>query len=139
MGSQVETLDVRQAAALLHLNVKRVQSLARAGRLPAHRVGRKWLFARRALERMVGAGADARPRSAPEGPITLSARNRLLGRITSVTVEGLMAEVRLEVGGQELTAVITRSSAERLGLHAGEEAYAIVKSTEVMIGKEGTR
>jgi molybdopterin-binding protein len=44
-----------------------------------------------------------------------------------------MAEVRIEVGGQELTAMITRSSVERLGLAVGDPAYAVVKATEVMV------
>jgi molybdopterin-binding protein len=46
-----------------------------------------------------------------------------------------MAEVRLSIGGQALVAVITRSSAERLRLAVGDEALAVIKSTEVMIGK----
>lgn len=46
-----------------------------------------------------------------------------------------MAEVRIAIGDQELVAVITRSSAERLGLKVGDMAVAVIKSTEVMIGK----
>ena len=46
-------LSAREAAGLLHLNVKRVQQLAREGRLPATRVGRKWLFPEAELERML--------------------------------------------------------------------------------------
>ena len=47
-------LDAEEAAEFLHLNVKRVQSLAREGKLPAARVGRKWLFRREELEAGVG-------------------------------------------------------------------------------------
>ena len=46
-----------------------------------------------------------------------------------------MAEARIGIGDQELVAVITRSSAERLGLKVGETVVAVIKSTEVMIGK----
>jgi molybdate transport system regulatory protein len=46
-----------------------------------------------------------------------------------------MAEVRLAIGEQELVSIITRSSAERLGLKVGQEVFAVIKSTEVMIGK----
>jgi molybdopterin-binding protein len=139
MSPDSETLNVRQAAQLLHLNEKRVQSLARAGRLPGYRVGRKWLFPRRALARLVG-GGDAEAVAANLGAgstLQLSARNRLRGRITAVVIEGLMAEVRIAIGDQELTAMITRASAERLALRPGDEAYALVKSTEVIVGKEG--
>jgi molybdopterin-binding protein len=127
-----DTLSVAEAAALLQLNVKRVQALARAGQLPATRVGRKWLFARSKLEAMVG--VTEKPQAS--GVLTLSARNQLRGKIVALTSDGLMTEVRLAIGGQELTAVITRSSAERLRLAIGEEVVAVIKSTEVMIGKE---
>src|SRR5581483_3853919 len=127
----METLSVEEAAALLHLNPKRVQFLARSGRIPAVRVGRKWLFPRRELEALLAR------RSAPAEPRTfdLSARNQLRGRITGLTTEGLMAEVRVALGDQELVSVITRAAAERLGLRVGDEVYAVIKSTEVMIGK----
>src|SRR5262245_13163541 len=129
----MNTLNAEQAAGLLHLNVKRVQAMARAGKLPAVRVGRKWLFPLEQLESVLGAKAPAR------GPwsLTLSARNRLRGTVTRIHVDGLMAEVNLRVGDQDLVSIITRSSAERLGLKVGAEAYAIIKSTEVMLGTEG--
>ncbi|NHN58396.1 MULTISPECIES: molybdopterin-binding protein [Halorussus] len=66
--------------------------------------------------------------------MALSARNRLAGTVESVEREGLMAEVAVEVDdGQTVTAVITASSAERLGLEEGEEVSAVVKATEVMV------
>jgi molybdopterin-binding protein len=65
----------------------------------------------------------------------LSARNQLRGTIKSVTLGNVMAEVVVDVGGQEITSAITRGSAERLGLAEGDEVVAIVKATEVLIGK----
>ena len=130
----MDTLTAEEAAEILHLNPKRVQSLARAGKLPAFRVGRKWLFHRDQLETLLGCPvlpARAMP------TLSISARNRLRGQITRLHIEGLMAEVELRIGDQELVSLITRSSAERLGLKVGDEAYALIKSTEVMIGKEG--
>jgi len=125
----MQTLDVRQAADLLHLNQKRVQSLARAGKLPAVRVGRKWLFRRDQLEGLLGG-----PMARTGQPMTLSARNRLRGTIAAMRVDGLMAEIQLRIGDQDLVSVITRSSAERLGLREGDQVFAVIKSTEVMIG-----
>jgi molybdopterin-binding protein len=55
--------------------------------------------------------------------------------VAEVAVDGLMAEVRVSIGDQELVAVITRSAAERLRLRRGDDVFAVVKSTEVMIGK----
>jgi molybdopterin-binding protein len=123
-------LSAEQAASYLHLNVKRVQALARAGKLPGRRVGRKWLFDERDLDETLGRG----PRPEPAG-LDLSARNQLRGRVVGLSIEGLMAEVRIGIGDQELVAVITRGSAERLRLQVGDPVFAVVKSTEVMIAK----
>jgi molybdopterin-binding protein len=65
----------------------------------------------------------------------LSARNRLHGFIEEVRVDGLLAQVRLRVGDQTLTAVITADAVRSLKLRRGDDAIAIVKSTEVMIAK----
>lgn len=125
----MELLSAHQAADLLHLNVKRIQALARAGRLPGRRIGRKWLFDRHDLDQLLG-----RPTAVAAG-LDISARNQLRGRVVSITIDGVMAEVLLRIGDQELVSIITRGSAERLGLRIGDEVYALVKSTEVMIGK----
>ncbi len=69
----------------------------------------------------------------------LSARNQLRGIVEEVRIEGLLAEVRLRVGEQVLTSIITRDSALELGLERGETALAVIKSTEVMIAKEEGR
>ena len=130
----MDTLSVTEAATLLHVSPKRVQFLARAGRVPAVRLGRRWLFPRRALEALLDQ-PSAGPRPGEAHPIDLSARNQLRGTVAEVTVEGLMAEVRVSIGDQELVAVITRSAAERLRLRRGDDVFAVVKSTEVMIGK----
>jgi len=63
----------------------------------------------------------------------LSARNRLRGFVEEVRVEGLLAQVRLRIGDQRLTAVITRDAVDALRLRRGDEAFAIIKSTEVMV------
>src|SRR5262245_16658791 len=129
----MNTLSAEEAAKLLHLNVKRVQGLARAGKLPAARIGRKWLFRRDELEALLG-----RPAVPPApGSMAISARNRLRGTIARMHTDGLMAEIVLRIGDQELVSVITRSSADRLGLAVGDEVFAVVKATEVILGKEG--
>ncbi|TML15713.1 MAG: MerR family transcriptional regulator [Actinobacteria bacterium] len=65
---------------------------------------------------------------------TLSARNRLEGVVRDVKIEGLLAQVELDVTrGARLVAVITRESAEALGLEPGVPASAVVKATSVMV------
>jgi len=68
--------------------------------------------------------------------VAISGRNQLRGYVDEVRVEGLLAQVRLRIGDQTLTAVITRDAVEELKLRRGDEALAIVKSTEVMIARE---
>lgn len=65
----------------------------------------------------------------------LSARNQLPGKIKSVKLGAVMAEVVLDVGGHEVVAEISRGSVARLKLKKGDAVTAIVKSTEVIIGK----
>jgi molybdopterin-binding protein len=66
----------------------------------------------------------------------LSARNQFKGTIKSVKLGNVMAEVVVAVGSLEIVSAITRGSAEHLGLKAGNEVTAVIKSTEVMIAKD---
>ncbi len=65
----------------------------------------------------------------------LSARNQLKGTVTGVTTGAVMAEVVVDVGGQEVVAAITRGSAESLELAAGDDVTVVIKATEVILGK----
>jgi len=65
----------------------------------------------------------------------LTARNQLRGTVKSVLGGTVMAEVAVEVNGEELIAVITRHSVERLGLTEGDTVTVLVKATEVMLAK----
>lgn len=67
----------------------------------------------------------------------ISARNSLKGTVKAIEVGTVNSEVVLEVAsGVEITAVITKASAERLGLQVGKEAYAVVKASDVMIASD---
>lgn len=66
----------------------------------------------------------------------LSGRNQLRGVVEEVRTDGLMAQIRLRIGDQSLTAIITRDAIDALRLRRGDEALAVIKSTEVMIAKE---
>ena len=67
--------------------------------------------------------------------VALSGRNQLQGIVEEVRGDGLLAQVRLRIGDQYLTAVITRDAVNELKLKRGDEAVAIIKSTEVMVGR----
>ena len=66
----------------------------------------------------------------------LSARNQLEGKITNVDLGAVMANIKIEITEPNtITAVITKESAEKLGLTEGDDVTVIIKSTEVIIGK----
>ena len=67
--------------------------------------------------------------------VALSGRNQLRGIVDEIRSDGLLSQVRLRIGDQVLTAVITRDAVNELKLKRGDEAVAIIKSTEVMIGR----
>lgn len=91
------------------------------------------------IDRLLTLRAPVRPRSrrraAPGVLVALSGRNQLRGIVEEVRADGLLAQVRLRIGDQTLTAVITRDAARELKLRRGDQALAIIKSTEVMIGR----
>ena len=63
----------------------------------------------------------------------ISGRNQLIGRVLEIKYSGLLAQVRLAIGEQQITAIITADAAKEMRLKPGERAAALVKSTEVMI------
>jgi molybdopterin-binding protein len=63
----------------------------------------------------------------------ISGRNQLVGRVLEVKYSGLLAQVRLAIGEQHITAIITADAAKEMRLKPGERAAALIKSTEVMI------
>ena len=64
----------------------------------------------------------------------ISARNKLKGKILDVTKGATTAHVRIDVGGQTVTAAITNESAEELKLAPGQAVYAVIKASDVMVG-----
>jgi len=85
------------------------------------------------LQRLI---PTAETKSGPEGRRgfrKISGRNQLVGRVLEVKVDGLMAQVRLSIGSQVITSIITADAVAEMGLRKGDTAAALIKSTEVMI------
>ena len=68
--------------------------------------------------------------------MSISARNKLSGKVTEVVLGDVMAHVTIRVGQNLIDAVITRKSADELNLKKGDAVVAVVKATEVMVSKE---
>ena len=81
-------------------------------------------------------GAKGRSEPARVKEARVSARNRLPGRVVRIKLGEVMAQVTIRVGKHTVDAVITRDSAEELGLAPGDRVAALVKSTEIMVVKE---
>jgi molybdopterin-binding protein len=71
-----------------------------------------------------------------ENRTMISARNQFKGKIKSVKLGNVMAEIVVDIGSVELVSVITRESAEQMGLKKGKKVTAVIKSTEVMVATE---
>ena len=111
-------------------SVRSVKTKGGHHRIPGEEVGRL----------LAAQGAFAPVSPAPHGVlVTLSGRNQIRGIVEEIRSDGLLAQVRLRVGDQSLTAVITRDAVQELKLRRGDEAVAIIKSTEVMIGREESK
>ena len=67
----------------------------------------------------------------------VSGRNQLVGRIDQVRISGLMAEIKISIGEQQITSIITATSAREMNLKPGQTAVALIKATEVMILRVG--
>ena len=88
--------------------------------------------ARSEIERVTGAKAKAK-RGKPVGLDAISGRNKLQGTITDIRYEGLLVQITIDVGDQQITSIITSDAARSLGLKRGVSVYALIKATEVMV------
>lgn len=138
-------LTVRQAAGHLGVGYSTLKQWIYQGRVRTKTTGGgHHRIAEAEVDRLLAPARSARRRRAPAGRhpavpgiiVAISGRNQLRGYVDEVRVDGLLAQVRLRIGDQTLTAVITRDAVEELKLRRGDDALAIIKSTEVMIARE---
>ena len=118
------TYTASEAARALGISLDTLRRWDRQGRIRVSRDrANRRIVSQREIDRLRGDAGQ-----------TLSARNRLEGVVRAVKLDGLLAEVELDVTrGGRLVAVITRESAEALGLEPGMSARAVVKATSVMV------
>jgi molybdopterin-binding protein len=119
-----ETYTASEAARALGISLDTLRRWDREGRIAVERDASN--------RRVVAAAEVARLRGAERDE--LSARNRFRGVVSRVEVDGLLAQVEIDVTEPtRVVAIVTRDAAEELGLRPGMPATAIVKSTSVMV------
>jgi molybdopterin-binding protein len=135
-------LTVRAAAVRLGVSYSTLKQWIYQGKVrTSHTAGGHHRLAEQEIERLLARETPAparrsRRRDPAAVIVALSGRNRLRGFVDEVRVDGLIGQVRLRIGDQTLTAVVTRDAINELELKRGDEALAIVKATEVMIARE---
>lgn len=134
-------LTVRAAAGELGVSYSTLKRWVRTGHVRTTRTqGGHHRVAETEISRLLAQQTPAAtrrgaPADAQASLEALSARNRFAGFVDEVRIDGLLAQVRLRVGASTITAVITADAVRALRLRRGDDAIAIVKSTEVMIAK----
>lgn len=128
-------IRIRDAAALLGVSDDTVRRWIDSGLLAAERdeSGRKVIAGELLAE---FARSHAAPPPDPLG-VASSARNRFVGLVTQVTADGVMAEVQMQCGPFTVVSLMSRASADALGLEPGKLAVAIVKATTVIVETPG--
>lgn len=129
VGELTEALEAKEPAVSQHLRI-----LRGAGLIRGERQGRRVLYSiAPGAGRAMAAGTEVLTGSPRRSRLKLSARNRLLGRVTAIERDKVTSSVTLDVGGQTVQSVITTAALDDLGLEIGDPAYAVVKATEVML------
>ena len=120
-------LTAREAAKYLRLALPTLYRHLGEGKIPSSKIGERYRFNKAVLDRWLG--------KKPEGE-KVSGNNKLIGIVSAIKHDLIMAQVDLDVGENKITAVITRNALDALGLKVGDRAFALMKATDVMMIKE---
>ena len=123
-----DVLTAREAAKYLRLALPTFYRYMWEGKVPSSKIGGRYRFKKSLLDKWLG--------KKPEGE-DVSGRNKLVGKVSAIRRDAILAQVNLNVGEHKITAVITRAALEELGLKVGDTAVALIKATEVMVIKGG--
>jgi len=121
-----DILTTREAAKYLRLTLPTFYRYMWEGKIQASKIGGRYRFKRSLLDRWLGKKSEAEE---------VSGRNKLVGKVSTIKRDLIMAQVNLDVGDNKITAVITRDALDELGLRVGDTAVALIKATEVMVIK----
>ena len=134
MPDALPLLKPREAAALLGISYPTVKQWILSGKLRTvttpgghHRIEHD------ALKPFLQGDAERPTRESRDRYRRVSGRNQIVGHVVDVQIDGLMAKVVLSFGDQQITAIITSDAVREMDLRKGDQAAALIKSTEVMI------
>ncbi len=124
----------RQAAHMLGISYPTIKQWILTGKLATVPTpGGHHRIAHSALEPFLATDKAKPPTESRERFRRVSGRNQLVGKVVSIRIEGLFAQVVLAIADQQITSIITADAARDLGLKKGDTAAALIKSTDVMI------
>ena len=127
-------LKPREAAAALNVSYPTLKQWILAGTIRTIKTpGGHHRIPQSALTPMLKSRPVAAARASRERFRAVSGRNQLVGKIAEVKFSGLLAQVKLEIGDQTITSIITAEAAREMQLRKGQTAAALMKATEVMI------
>ena len=133
--SEVDVLlKPREAAAALNVSYPTLKQWILAGTIKTIKTpGGHHRIPQSALNPLMKAKPTAARKSSRERFRNVSGRNQLVGTIAEIKISGLLAQVVLKIGDQQITSIITSDAAREMQLRKGQTAGALIKSTEVMI------
>ncbi|MHB8302986.1 MAG: TOBE domain-containing protein [Acidobacteriaceae bacterium] len=123
----------RDAAERLGISYPTIKQWLYRGKLRAIKTpGGHYRIHEREIQSLLRSDAPAAPKT-KKLTSSVSGRNQLVGKIVQLRFDGLLAQVKIEIGGQFVTAIITADAARELQLRTGMQAAALIKATEVMV------
>ena len=124
----------REAARMLGISYPTIKQWILAGKIRSRTTpGGHHRISQSALKPFLERDNDRAPAESRDRYRRVSGRNQLTGKVVSVRIEGLLAQIVLAVADQQVTAIITADAAREMNLRKGDTAAALVKATEIMI------
>jgi len=134
MPNRMNLLTPREAARMIGVSYPTIKNWILTGKVKTIKtVGGHHRVSEAVLKPFIAADRSKNATESRERFRRVSGRNQLAGKVVSVRVEGLLAEVVLAVGDAHITAIITANAVRELKLKKGDNAAALIKSTDVMV------
>ena len=134
MPKSIPLLTAREAARLLGISYPTIKQWILSGKLPTLPTpGGHHRIAESTLKPFLARDKSQPQALSRERYRKVSGRNQLVGKVVSIRIEGLLAEVILALGDMHVTSIITANAVRELQLKKGDTAAALIKSTDVMI------